>query len=104
MSQDRQFDFIKEQISNNDIVLFMKGSQEMPMCGFSSSVVSILERLGVQFAAINVLEDQDLRQAIKDFTQWNTIPQLYFRGEFIGGCDIIQEMYHNGQLIELLSK
>ncbi len=95
-------DQIKKDINENDIVLFMKGTTEAPQCGFSSMVVQILAQLGVTFKDINVLESDDLRQGIKDFTDWPTIPQLYVKGEFIGGCDIIREMYEEGELKQLL--
>ncbi len=93
---------IKKDIDENDIVLFMKGTAGAPQCGFSSMVVQILSHLGVVFKDINVLEDDDLRQGIKDFTDWPTIPQLYIKGEFVGGCDIIREMYEEGELKQLL--
>ncbi len=95
-------DQIKKDINENDIVLFMKGTAEAPQCGFSSMVVQVLSHLGVTFKDINVLEDDDLRQGIKDFTDWPTIPQLYIKGEFVGGCDIIREMYEEGELKQLL--
>ncbi|CEI85012.1 Grx4 family monothiol glutaredoxin [Ehrlichia minasensis] len=97
-------DKIKHDIENNDIVLYMKGDADFPQCGFSSVVVSILKKMNVNFKSINVLEDLELREAIKEFTNWPTIPQLYVKGEFIGGCDIVKEMYHSGELQELLSK
>jgi len=80
---------IKEQITKNDVVLFMKGTKEMPQCGFSSRVAGVLNYMGVNFADVNVLADEGLRQGIKDFSDWPTIPQLYVKGEFVGGCDII---------------
>lgn len=92
---------IREEIESNDIVLFMKGTAEAPMCGFSSVVCQILNRLNVKYKDINVLTDPELRQGIKDFTDWPTIPQLYFKGEFIGGCDIVKEMYESGELESL---
>ncbi|MGN7618652.1 MAG: Grx4 family monothiol glutaredoxin [Ehrlichia sp.] len=95
---------IKHDIDNNDVVLYMKGDADFPQCGFSGAVVSILKKMNVNFKSINVLEDLELREAIKEFTNWPTIPQLYIKGEFIGGCDIVREMYHNGELQELLSK
>jgi monothiol glutaredoxin len=97
------FDRIQKEIDNNDIVLFMKGTAEFPQCGFSSMVVQVLAHMGVTFKDINVLEDSDIRQGIKDFTQWPTIPQLYVKGEFVGGCDIIREMYESGELKTLMS-
>jgi monothiol glutaredoxin len=99
---DTKFAQIKKDISENDIVLYMKGTAKLPHCGFSSTVAQILNRLEVTFKDIDVLTDPDLRQAIKDYTNWPTIPQLYIKGEFVGGCDIIKEMYFNGQLQELL--
>ncbi|MCC6597990.1 MAG: Grx4 family monothiol glutaredoxin [Alphaproteobacteria bacterium] len=96
------FETIQKQINDNDIVLYMKGNAAMPQCGFSSLVVQILTHLGVDFSDINILEDENLRQGIKDFTNWPTIPQLYVKGEFVGGCDIIREMYESGELKTLL--
>ena len=94
---------IQKEIDNNDVVLFMKGDAAFPQCGFSSLVVQVLSQLGVPFKDINVLEDNDLRQGIKDFTNWPTIPQLYVKGEFVGGCDIVREMYESGELQTLMS-
>ncbi|HBR68558.1 MAG TPA: Grx4 family monothiol glutaredoxin [Rhodospirillaceae bacterium] len=96
------FDRIRKEIGENDVVLYMKGSAAFPQCGFSSLVVQVLSQLGVPFKDVNVLEDKDIRQGIKDFTDWPTIPQLYVKGEFIGGCDIVREMYESGELQELL--
>ena len=96
------FDRIRKEIGENDIVLFMKGNAAFPQCGFSALVVQVLSQLGVPFKDINVLEDDELRQGIKDFTQWPTIPQLYVKAEFVGGCDIIREMYEAGELQQLL--
>ena len=93
---------IKEQITKNDVVLFMKGTKEMPQCGFSSRVAGVLNYMGVNFADVNVLADEGLRQGIKDFSDWPTIPQLYVKGEFVGGCDIITEMMLSGELDTLL--
>lgn len=95
------FDRIRKQIESNDVVLYMKGTAAFPMCGFSAAVVQILSQLGVPFKDINVLDDEDIRQGIKDFTQWPTIPQLYVKQEFVGGCDIIREMYETGELEDL---
>jgi monothiol glutaredoxin len=95
-------DTIRQQIADNDIVLYMKGSSMFPQCGFSSQVVNILNHLDAKFKDYNVLESDDLRQGIKTFSNWPTIPQLYVRGEFIGGCDIITEMYESGELETLL--
>jgi len=90
--------FIKTQIEDNDVVLFMKGTPVFPQCGFSNLVVNVLSYLDVPFAGINVLENDDLRQGIKDFSNWPTIPQLYVKGEFVGGCDIVKEMFESGEL------
>jgi monothiol glutaredoxin len=97
-------DQIKEQVSSNDVVLYMKGTAEMPMCGFSGAVVMILNKLGVTFKDYNVLESEELRQGIKEYTDWPTIPQLYVKGEFIGGCDIVKEMFLSGELTNLLKE
>lgn len=97
------FDNIRKEISENDVVLYMKGTAAFPQCGFSSAVVQILSQLGTPFKDFNVLEDNTLRQGIKDFSDWPTIPQLYVKGEFVGGCDIIREMYETGELQKLLS-
>ena len=93
---------IKKLIDNNDICLFMKGVPDAPQCGFSMAVSNILKHLSVNFKGINVLEDENLRQGVKEFSDWPTIPQLYIMGEFIGGCDIIKEIFENGELKELL--
>ena len=95
---------IKNTVESNPIVLFMKGSPNFPQCGFSAVVVQILNDLKVEYKDINILLDQDLRQGIKDFSDWPTIPQLYVKGEFIGGCDIIKEMVQEGELQELFSQ
>ena len=95
------FEQIKETISQNDVVLFMKGSKDFPQCGFSAMTSHILAQLGVDFTDIDVLRDMELRQGIKEFSDWPTIPQLYIKGEFIGGCDIIKEMQESGELKEL---
>ena len=97
------FERIQKDIDSNDIVLFMKGTKLMPQCGFSSTVAQVLERLGVgEYKDINVLADPEIREGIKQFSNWPTIPQLYVKGEFIGGCDIVREMYTSGELKELL--
>ncbi len=98
------FERIKQDINSNDIVLYMKGTAVFPQCGFSAAVVQILSQLGVTFKDINVLEDATVRQGIKDFTNWPTIPQLYIKGEFVGGCDIVREMYTSGELQDLLKE
>ncbi|MCB9981598.1 MAG: Grx4 family monothiol glutaredoxin [Rhodospirillales bacterium] len=102
--QNVLFERIQKELDNHDVVLFMKGEAAFPQCGFSSLVVQVLSQLGVPFKDINVLEDSDLRQGIKDFTNWPTIPQLYVKGEFIGGCDIVREMYESGELQQLLDE
>ena len=96
-------DKIRDTITKNDVVLFMKGTKVMPQCGFSSRVAGVLNYMGVEFADVNVLEDAEVRQGIKDFSDWPTIPQLYVKGEFVGGCDIITEMMLSGELDTLLS-
>ncbi len=89
---------IQQDVTDNDIVLFMKGTPMFPQCGFSAAVVQILSQLGVKFKGVNVLESDELRQGIKEFSNWPTIPQLYVKGEFIGGCDIVREMAETGEL------
>ena len=89
--------------TSNDVVLFMKGTPVFPQCGFSATVVQMLSLLGVRFKGFDVLEDPEVRQGIKRFSDWPTIPQLYVKGEFVGGCDIVREMYETGELSELLS-
>ena len=91
-------DFIKSEIENNEVCLFMKGTPDAPQCGFSMAVTNILKILEVNFKAVNVLEDQTLREGIKVFSDWPTIPQLYIKKEFVGGCDIIKEMYESGEI------
>jgi monothiol glutaredoxin len=90
--------FIESEVKSNDVVLFMKGTPQFPMCGFSGQVVQILDYLGVPFKGLNVLESDELRQGIKAFSNWPTIPQLYVKGEFVGGCDIIREMFQSNEL------
>jgi monothiol glutaredoxin len=94
---------IKNDIESNDVVLYMKGTPVFPQCGFSSTVVQVLTHLGVKFKGIDVLSDPSIREGIKQFSSWPTIPQLYVKGEFLGGCDIVREMYQTGELQELLS-
>ena len=89
---------IDNEVKSNDMVLFMKGTPASPMCGFSGQVVQILDHLGVPYKGVNVLEDDSVRQGIKDYSNWPTIPQLYVKGEFVGGCDIIREMFQAGEL------
>ena len=95
---------IKDLIDKNDICLFMKGTPDAPQCGFSMAVSNILKHLKVNFKGINVLEDESLRQGIKDFSDWPTIPQLYVKGEFIGGCDIVKDMFEKGELKKILEE
>ncbi len=94
--------FIKNEVEGNDVVVFMKGTPQFPMCGFSGQVVQILDHLGVAYKGLNVLESDDLRQGVKSYSNWPTIPQLYVKGEFVGGCDIIREMFQAGELQDLL--
>ena len=95
-------DRIRQEIKDNSVVLFMKGTPAFPMCGFSAAVVQVLNNMGVQYKGIDVLTDPGLRQGIKEFSDWPTIPQLYVKGEFIGGCDIVREMASSGELRDLL--
>ena len=95
-------DKIENLIKDNEVCLFMKGTPDAPQCGFSMAVTNVLKHLNVNFKGINVLEDEDLRQGIKEFSDWPTIPQLYVKKEFIGGCDIVKEMFEKGELKELL--
>jgi monothiol glutaredoxin len=97
-------DTIKETVTQNDVVLFMKGTKMMPQCGFSSRVAGVLNYMGVEFQDVNVLADDELRQGIKDYSDWPTIPQLYVKGEFVGGCDIITEMTLSGELDQLFEQ
>ena len=93
---------IRQEIAENPVVLFMKGTPVFPQCGFSAAVVQVLSHLGVPFKGINVLDDEGIRQGIKEFSNWPTIPQLYVKGEFVGGCDIVREMYESGELTQYL--
>jgi monothiol glutaredoxin len=102
MSEVQQF--IDQTVKNNDVVLFMKGTPQFPQCGFSGQVVQILDYLGVSYKGVNVLADDDIRNGIKEYASWPTIPQLYVKGEFVGGCDIIREMFQNGELSDHLQK
>jgi len=95
---------IKKLIDTNDVCLFMKGVPDAPQCGFSMTVSNILKHLNVNFKSVNVLDDQNLRQGIKEFSDWPTIPQLYIKGEFIGGCDIVKELFENGELKQLFKQ
>ena len=102
MSEPEVFGRIRDEITKNDVLLFMKGTPVFPQCGFSAAVVDVLSQLGVKFHGVNILVDQELREGIKEFSQWPTIPQLYVKGEFVGGCDIVREMFSNGELQSLL--
>ena len=102
MSDNPVFGRIEEDVKGNDVVLFMKGTPVFPQCGFSAALVQALTLLGVKFKGVDVLQDPSLRQGIKEFSSWPTVPQLYVKGEFIGGCDIVREMYESGELTELL--
>jgi monothiol glutaredoxin len=94
--------FIENEVKSNDVVLFMKGTPQMPMCGFSGQVVQILDHLGVGYKGLNVLDSDELRNGVKSYSNWPTIPQLYVKGEFVGGCDIVREMFQGGELQTLL--
>ena len=94
---------INNELNTNDVVLFMKGTPDFPMCGFSAATVQVLQNLGISFSSINVLDSNEMREGIKKFSDWPTIPQLYVKKEFIGGCDIVKEMYESGELLELLN-
>jgi len=104
MSDNPAIEQIKKDVSENDVVLFMKGTPTFPQCGFSAAVVQVLGHLGVQYKGVNVLEDDGIRQGIKEYSNWPTIPQLYVKGEFVGGCDIIREMAESGELSELFKQ
>ena len=95
---------IKNEIENNNVVLFMKGTPVFPMCGFSAATVQVLTNLGIKFSSVNVLDSDDMREGIKKFSDWPTIPQLYVKSEFIGGCDIIKEMFESGDLLKKLKE
>ena len=97
-------EFIREQVTSHPVVLFMKGTPQFPQCGFSATVVQLLKQSGVkQVAALNVLESDDLRQGVKEYANWPTVPQLYIKGEFVGGCDIVKEMFETGELQQMLA-
>ena len=104
MSEQAVHDWIRKTVAGNDVVLFMKGTKDFPQCGFSSQVAQILAHMGVGFRDVNVLEDMGIREGIKAFSQWPTIPQLYVKGEFIGGCDIVREMFQQGELGQLFEE
>lgn len=95
---------IENELSNNDVVLFMKGTPVFPQCGFSAAVANLLNTMNITYKGINVLEDEEIRQGIKEFSNWPTIPQLYIKGEFIGGCDIVREMFASGELQSVLKE
>lgn len=97
-------DRIKDQLTGDDVVLYMKGTPTFPMCGFSAAVVQVLSHLDVPFQSYNVLDDMELRQGLKEYANWPTFPQLYVKGELVGGCDIVREMYESGELDQLLSE
>ena len=101
---DHVSESIQSTIDSNDVVLFMKGSKEMPQCGFSNAVVNALSYLDVKFADVDVLQNEEIREGIKVFSDWPTIPQLYVKGEFIGGCDIVKEMFETGELSQLFTE
>lgn len=102
MGENAVFDRIQLEIEESTIVLFMKGSPMFPQCGFSATAVEILNRMGLEFKGVDVLQDEDVRHGIKEFSDWPTIPQLYVKGEFVGGCDIVREMYEAGELHEYM--
>jgi monothiol glutaredoxin len=104
MSADQVHSWIDQQVKSNDVVLFMKGSKSFPQCGFSGRVAQILNYLGVNFKDVDVLEDMSIREGVKTYTNWPTIPQLYVKGEFIGGADIVTEMFQSGELEQVLSE
>ena len=104
MSDQAVQDWIRKAIANNDVVLFMKGTKDFPQCGFSHQVAQILNHLGVGYKDVNVLDDLGIREGIKTFSNWPTIPQLYVKGEFIGGCDIVREMFQAGELQKLFAE
>ena len=104
MSDNPVYDRIQGEISENDVVLFMKGSPIMPQCGFSAAVTHVLSTLQVKFKGVDVLQDMEIREGIKQFSNWPTIPQLYVKGEFVGGCDIIREMAESGELQQIFTE
>ena len=104
MSDNPVFDRIRDDIGSNDVVLYMKGTPVFPQCGFSAAVVQVLSHMGVKFKGIDVLSDPAIRQGIKEFSNWPTIPQLYVKGEFVGGCDIVREMFQASELQHLLKE
>ena len=103
MSDNPALEAIDSEVKGSDVVLFMKGTPVFPQCGFSAAVVQVLNHIGVKYKGVNVLEDDGIRQGIKEYSNWPTIPQLYVKGEFLGGCDIVREMFETGELMEELS-
>ena len=104
MNENPVFQQINRELGENEVVLFMKGTPVFPQCGFSAAVVGVLSHMGVRFKGVDVLQDPALRQGVKEFSNWPTIPQLYVRGEFVGGCDIIREMFETGELESFLAE
>ncbi|MBL0941540.1 MAG: Grx4 family monothiol glutaredoxin [Alphaproteobacteria bacterium] len=104
LKTNQLFEDIKKDIASNNVIIYMKGTPEMPMCGFSGYVIQIFKKYNVEFKAVNVLSNEGLRQAIKEFSDWPTIPQIYIKGEFIGGCDILRDLHESNELIQLLEK
>jgi len=104
MSDNPAFAAIQSEIDENSVVLFMKGTPMFPQCGFSAAIAGALTNLEVKFKGVNVLDDPDMRNGIKDFSNWPTIPQLYVKGEFVGGCDIVREMYESGELLQMFTE
>ena len=104
MSEQAVHDWIRKAVANHDVVVFMKGTKSFPQCGFSAQVAQILAHMGVEYQDINVLEDMGIREGIKSFSQWPTIPQVYVKGEFVGGCDIVREMLEAGELTAMLDE
>lgn len=103
MTEPAIFETIRTDLASHDVVLYMKGSKKLPQCGFSATVAAVLERVGItDYHDVNILLDPELRQAMKDFSDWPTFPQLYIKGEFVGGCDIVRDMYESGELQEML--
>ena len=104
MSEQEVHDWIRKTVADNDVVLFMKGNHKMPQCGFSGLCVQVLDHIGVEFQDVNVLDDMGIRDGIKSFTNWPTIPQLYIKGEFVGGADIVKEMFQAGELQAMVTE
>ncbi len=104
MAESPTIERIKQEVSGNEVMLFMKGTPVFPQCGFSAAVVQILNHMGVKFGSSDVLVDPEIRQGIKEFSNWPTVPQLYVKGEFVGGCDILREMFETGELEELFNQ